>query len=306
MFCLFVCYNIFKFCIFIWRKIDMLKIKKLFFEQDLTWKKLIIYSIICGVITGIIPLLHIFDKTSIHNIAECYEMWVLLALFIILNSKKPLEAGIKTFVFFLISQPLCYLVQVPFYRDGFGIFMYYRFWAILTLLTFPGAIIAWYTKKENWLSVGILSVAFALLNLELVHHFYTLLNSFPYQLLAVLFILFEIILFIKMIFGDKKKRIVLYVISILLLLLCIYNNLSQQNNQPDYLAMYTLENDKEYSVIEINDNVYAKFTDDFLIVKTKDKGEYIVKLKDEDNNIIELSFIASDEGTSLQLINENN
>lgn len=282
----------------------MNKIKKIFYEQNLTWFKLIILSIICGVITGIIPLIKVFDNTSIHNIAECYEMWVLLALFIILNSKKPLEAGLKTFIFFLISQPLCYLVQVPFYRDGFGIFMYYSYWAKLTLLTFPGAIIAWYLKKENILSVLIFSVALCLLNLELFHHFSTLIHSFPYQLLAVLFILFEIIMFINIIFKDKKKRIVLYVISLIFFVCSLFYNLHINKINSNLLqnAAYVLDENNSYSVIYKDEDVDVKFSNNLLVATPKEIGEYIIKIKDKEDNIISFSLIVTEKDSDIKIV----
>lgn len=284
----------------------MNKIKKTFYDQNLTWFKVIVFSVICGVITGIIPLIKIFDNTSIHNIAECYEMWVFLALFIILNSKKPLEAGFKTFVFFLISQPLCYLVQVPFYRDGFGIFMYYSFWAKLTLLTFPGAIIAWYSKKENLLSLLIFSVALCLLNLELFRHFSTLITSFPYQLLAVLFILFEIIIFINIIFNNKKKRIVLYVISLIFFICSFFYNshVNKINSNLLQNAAYVLDENNSYSVIYKDEGVDVKFSNNLLVATPKKSGEYIIKIKDKDDNIICFSLIVTDKDSDLNIIDD--
>lgn len=279
------------------------KIKKIFYEQNLTWVKVILFSIICGVITGIIPLIKILDNTSIHNIAVCFEMWILLAMFIILNSKKPLEAGLKTFVFFLISQPLCYLVQVPFYRDGFGIFMYYTYWAKLTLLTFPGAIIAWYTKKENWLSVAILSVALFILSFELFGHFSTFIKSFPYQLLAVIFILFEIILFIKMIFNDKKKRIVLYSLCLVFLMFSAFYTV-HTNEAINQVAIYLLKEDNEYSIVEKNDSVDVEIRGNILQAKSKEFGDYIIKIKDKDNKIINFSFVVNDYGVDLEILDD--
>ncbi len=286
----------------------MNKIKKIFYEQNLTWPKVIIFSIICGVITGLIPLIKIFNNTSIHNIAVCFEMWVILAMFIILNSKKPLEAGLKTFVFFLISQPICYLVQVPFYRDGFEIFMYYTYWAKLTILTFPGAIIAWYTKKENWISVAILSVALFLLNFELYEHFNTMVKNFPYQILAVIFIIFEILLFIKMIFNDKKKRLALYIITLVLLAFVVWYTVhsNEASKNIDYFAVYILEKDNEYSIVEKDENVNVELDNDVLRVKTKECGEYIIKIKDKNNNIISFSFTVTDYDTNLDILDNMN
>ena len=36
--------------------------------------------------------------------------------------RQPLICAAKVFVFFLISQPLIYLFQVPFSQDGWGLF----------------------------------------------------------------------------------------------------------------------------------------------------------------------------------------
>lgn len=283
----------------------MEKLKKIFFKQNLTWFKIIIFSVVSGVITGLIPLIKFLDKTSIHNIAVCFEMWIFLAMFIILNSEKPFEAGIKTFIFFLISQPLCYLVQVPFYRDGFGIFMYYKYWAMLTVLTFPGAIIAWYTKKSNWLSVAILSVALFLLSFELYEHLNTFINNFPYQVLAVIFIIFEIALFTKMIFVDKHKRIALYCISIVFFIIASFYTY-RVNKNIDYVAIYFFEENNEYSIVEYDDNVIVELNNNVLRAKTKEYGKYLIKIKDKNDDIIEMSFVASEYETSLQILDDAN
>ncbi|MCF0115738.1 MAG: hypothetical protein HUJ56_10310 [Erysipelotrichaceae bacterium] len=280
----------------------MNKLKTIFYHQNLTWIKLILFSITCGVITGIIPTISFFTPTSIHNIAVCFEMWVLLAMFIILNSKKPLEAGLKTFVFFLISQPLCYLVQVPFYYDGFGIFRYYPYWAVLTVLTFPGAMVAWYIKKENWLSVGLLSIVLSLLSFELVEHFVTLMKSFPYQLLAVLFILLEIILFIPMIFKEKNKRITLYAITVVLLIIAATSNYVTSHSRPDNVGFYVFEEVTEYTLVEKDDNVKVEITDSYIKASTKENGTYTILVQDKEGTMYEYILTVKDAETSLELV----
>lgn len=69
------------------------------------------------------------------------EKDVCVFLIIMANCQKPLESACKTFVFFLISQPLIYLLQVPFSSMGWGLFGYYWNWFIWTLLTFPMAFV---------------------------------------------------------------------------------------------------------------------------------------------------------------------
>ena len=161
-------------------------IKKLFGEIKMTWVKVIIFAVAAGIYTGIMALL--FPSTSsFHDIAVTFEAWVLFAIIIIVNCEKPLEAAIKTFVFFLISQPLIYLVQVPFSEMGFGLFMYYRYWFMITLLTFPGAFIGWFIKKNNILAGIILSVMLVLLVFTGTGYLNTVIYNFPGHLLSAIY-----------------------------------------------------------------------------------------------------------------------
>lgn len=280
------------------------ELKKIFREENITYKKVIIFSVICGIITGIIPLIGVLGKTSIHNVSVCFEMWIFLAMYIILKSKKPVEAGIKTFIFFLISQPLCYLVQVPFYRDGFGIFMYYPYWFKLTLLTLPGGMIAWYTKKENILSMLILSVANGLLVFELYTHFIELINKFPYQMLAVLFIIFELLFFINVIFKDKKKKIILYISLIVMLIPIIaIKYINNHSNIPQIkTAVLTLDEDVEYALIYKDEEIDVDIDGNMIIASGRDTGRYIFKIKDGNGNTIDMSFEVMDDGSNLEVI----
>lgn len=101
---------------------------RIFGGIDLMWLKVIIFAAASGVVTGIIMALPLPEFISFRNIGTCFEMWICLAIAVISNCRKPVEAGLKTFVFFLVSQPLVYLVQVPFSRLGFGLFSYYPQW----------------------------------------------------------------------------------------------------------------------------------------------------------------------------------
>ena len=86
--------------------------KKLFGGLNITWPKLIVFSVICGVYAGVMALLPITADTSFRDISISFEWWILFAIIIIVNSRSPLDSVCKVFVFFLISQPLVYLVQV--------------------------------------------------------------------------------------------------------------------------------------------------------------------------------------------------
>ena len=67
-----------------------------------------------GVFTAAMAILPVFQNTSFSTIVVTFEVWILFGITIIMNSRSNLDSALKCFVFFLISQPLVYLLQVPF------------------------------------------------------------------------------------------------------------------------------------------------------------------------------------------------
>lgn len=130
--------------------------QKLFGKLNITWGKLILFAVICGVYTGVMALLPMAKDTSFQDITMTFECWILFAVVIIMNSKSPLDSALKVFVFFLVSQPLVYLVQAPFHPDGLSLFRFYPPWFLWTLLTFPAAFVGHYLKKDKWWGLLIL------------------------------------------------------------------------------------------------------------------------------------------------------
>ena len=124
----------------------MEKIKKLFGEIDLTWKKLILFAILAGVYTAIMAMLPIVKDTSFSDLTVTFEVWILCGIFIIMNSKSAKDSAVKCFVFFLISQPLVYLIQDVINHSQLFI-TYYRYWFIWTIATIPMGFIG-YSLKE--------------------------------------------------------------------------------------------------------------------------------------------------------------
>ena len=192
-------------------------LSKIFGGIKMTWKRLILFAVISGVITGLIALLTP-DNNSIHQIAVTFEAWVVLAIIVVVNCDRPLDAALKTFVFFLISQPLVYLVQVPFSRMGFGLFSYYwPYWFIWTAATLPGAFIAWYIKKDDLPGALILSVALAGLIWIGTDYLKAVISHFPRYLLAMLFCYGAVPLLILVNLHQKKTRLIAAGIAILVL-----------------------------------------------------------------------------------------
>ena len=193
-------------------------LKKLFGGLNFTWPRLIIFAILMSIYTALMAML-VPDGNSFHDIAVTPEWWVLPAILIIVNSQKPLDAALKTFVFFLISQPLVYLLQVPFSSMGWGLFRYYPYWLKITLLTFPGAFLGWYIKKDKWYSGLILSVMTVLLALTGVAYIRAFLETPPNHLISILYCFVTIPLYIFVIFKDKAPRIIAAALTILAILI---------------------------------------------------------------------------------------
>lgn len=189
-------------------------LEKLFGGMTLTWPGLIIFAIIMGIYTALMAVL-VPDGNSFHDIAVTPEWWVLPAILIIVNCKKPLEAALKTLVFFLISQPLVYLVQVPFNSMGWGLFGYYPFWFKVTLLTFPGAFIGWYVKKDKWYSGLILSIMTVYLALTGIAYISDFSKHFPNHLISVIYCFSAIPVFIFAILKNKNSRLITGAITII-------------------------------------------------------------------------------------------
>ena len=188
--------------------------EKIFGGLNITYPKLIIFAVIMGLYIALVAML-VPDGNSFHDIAVTPEWWVLPAILIIVNSKKPLEAALKTFVFFLISQPLVYLFQVPFNSMGWGLFGYYRYWFMITLLTFPGGFIGWFIKKDRWYSALILSVMTVYLVYTGVGYVLVMLENFPNHLLSIIYCFGIVPIFIFSILKEKIPRIISVVLTVI-------------------------------------------------------------------------------------------
>ena len=188
---------------------------KLFGGIEMTWPRVLVFAVGTTVLTTLFLLLPVFRDTSFERVGVYTEAWVLFAVIIMANCKKPLESALKTFVFFLVSQPLIYLFQVPFSDKGWAIFGYYKYWFILTLLTFPAAFIGWYIKKKNWLSLLILAPVLLLLTSTYVGCFRHAFAHFPDQILAALFCLAQVVIYVYAFTSEKTQKLVGYIFAAL-------------------------------------------------------------------------------------------
>ena len=192
--------------------------KKLFGGLSFSWGRLILFAVICGVYAGLTTLMPFARETSLQDISISFEWWIFFAILIIVNSESPLDSSLKTFVFFLISQPLVYLVQVPFHADGFGLFRYYRTWFLWTLLTFPMAFVGYYMKKDKWWSLLILAPMLVFLGYHYSGFLRETISFFPNHLMSAIFCAATLLLYPLGIFHNRKLRLAGLALSLSILL----------------------------------------------------------------------------------------
>ncbi len=212
---------------------------KLFGGITMTWPKLIIFAVAAALYTAAM-LIFAPAESSFHDIGATLECWILFAIFIMLNCKSPLDSALKTFVFFLISQPLIYLLQVPFYEGGFKIFMYYGYWLKWTILTFPMALLGWFIGKRKWYSLLIIAPAFVFLvfsGFGFLNYRDAVTYSFPNHLLSGIFCFAVPVWLTIAIFFDWKKRLagfgVIAATAIVCLVLFLTGVKTYTTNLPD-------------------------------------------------------------------------
>ena len=236
--------------------------KKIFGEIDLTWKRVIIFAILAGIYTALMAIIPGLKYTSFSTIATTFEVWILFGIIIIMNSKSNNDAALKCFVFFLISQPLIYLLQVPFSWQGWNLFQYYRYWFVWTVLCLPMGYIGYYMKKDKWWGYLILFPMILLIAYSYNTYLSYFMFSYPKYLLISLFCIITMLIYPLYIFNDKKIKTVGLIISSILIIfvtiLCIINppvysteilSDSEEHHFDDTYQVYLTDN--SYGEVEI-------------------------------------------------------
>ena len=230
--------------------------KKIFGNINLTWPKVIILAIFAGIFTAAMALIPGVKDTSFSDLTVTLEVWILLGIFIIMNSKSPLDSALKCFIFFLISQPLVYLIQDVINHSRL-FETYYGYWFVWTILTLPMGFIGYYMKKDKWWGLIILAPMLLMVGVTFGEYLSQTIFSFPRHLLTTIFCLATIIIYPLAIFNDKKIKITGVVISIIIIIVMTIITLM---NPPIYDTTLMINGGK----LEVNfDNTYkAYFTDE--------------------------------------------
>ena len=204
----------------------MVFLKKIFGEINLTWFKLIVMAIIAGVYTALMAMIPVVRDTSFSDLTVTFEVWIFLGIFIIMNSKSPIDSALKCFIFFLISQPLVYLVQDVVNHSNLFI-TYYRFWVLWTIACIPMGFIGYYMKKDKWWGLLILIPMLLLTVEEGMGYLSETMFSFPRHLLTTIFCMSVLIIYPLAIFNNKKIKntglIIGILLNVLTIVICIMN-----------------------------------------------------------------------------------
>ena len=285
--------------------------KKLFGGINLTWKKLIIFAVLSAVYTVLMILIPVTKDTSFRDISVYFEWWVLFGIIIISNSKSHLDSGLKCIVFFLISQPLIYLLQVPFNSMGFGLFRYYKYWFILTLFTFPMGFIGYFIKKKNVLSMIILLPMLILLAYQGIGYFAQMMEKFPYHILSFIVCFLFIIIIIMNLLDKKGLRITAFsIVAVVTLGFALYTggivngkyetfkNLDSYDitlEGETYISYFSGTEQGEVEIIETAPDVHS------IIIRGRKSGKYEFTISDDNNHEYTFEYYYDEETKSVEV-----
>ena len=203
----------------------MQAMRKLFGGLNMSWRFVIGFALTTGVVTGLVAVLPFTENTSFRDIAISYEWWLIFAFVIASNCSKNWESALKVFVFFVISQPLCYAVEVvicslaPGLSDNpltmeMALYYYRTVWGPMTLLTLPGGLVAYYISKQNVLGCVILGLGNAIQGFLGVHYFASMIQNPPFHLLTALLCFGSIIVMILSIQRSSSRRAITFGVTV--------------------------------------------------------------------------------------------
>lgn len=200
--------------------------KCIFEKLRMRWAAVVLFAAAAGIYTGAVMCFDILKETSFQDIGISYEWWVIFAVIVVVNCDKSWEAMLKCFVFFLISQPLVFAIQILLgtLEPDMGWYYYRSIWLPATFLTLPGGLIAHYCKKQNVLGAVILGIGNTIQAVLGVHYFAQMVRSFPHHLLSCAVCIASIFFMSFQIQREKRNRLISIltpaVFTVIILALC--------------------------------------------------------------------------------------
>lgn len=183
----------------------------------MSWIHVIVFAVVAGAWTAAMNMISITEGTSFRDIAITYEWWLIFAFIIAANCKKSWECALKVFVFFLISQPLIFGLEVVFGGLDAQLAYYYIYsnWGPKIIMTLPGGFIAFFINKQNWLGAIILGLGNAIQAIMGVAYIGEMMKNFPFHILSVIVSFASIFIMAWCIQKEKKFRIASLVVTAL-------------------------------------------------------------------------------------------
>lgn len=265
-------------------------------KEEMTYWQVILFAMITAAYTAAVNIIPVTHGTSFADISVTIEWWILFAMIIIIRCNSARNASIKTFLFFLISQPLVYLIEAPFSSEGLGLFRFYPYWAVWTVLTIPGAFIAWQVKRKNILSAVILAVATSVLALQGYDYFLTFLKNPPYHILTVIFCVGQIFYLAFTLFD--KKYLSLLTISITLAVLLFFIRFSV--NRP--VSAYIMPEGHQYEYVNENEDlVKVQIRDEIVSFTPLNPGTAYVTITDENGTQYRLRLEIAEKTYNIEI-----
>ena len=251
--------------------------KKLFGGINMNWKKVVVFAILAGVYTAVMAMLPITNDTSFKDITISFEVWILFGILIITNSKSATDSALKCFVFFLISQPLVYLIQDVINNSNlFG--TYYRFWVLWTIATIPMGFIGYYMKKDKWWGLLILIPMLIFLGWHYSGFLGETLFSFPHHILSTIFCAATMIIYPTCIFNNKKIKLTGLIISLIIIIVMTFVALTNDTTYHTTILVSDSESgktfDESYKVYLADDKhgkVYIEYDESLEAYKVEAK-----------------------------------
>lgn len=194
----------------------MNRLYKLFGGLQMKWLTVILFALGAGIYTGLVMVPSFLKDTSFQDIGILYEWWVIFAVIVVTNCKKNWEAMLKCFVFFLISQPLVYGVEILFgtvtLTQAAG--YYLHMWGPMTLLILPGGLVAYYCKKQNALGAVVMGLGNTIVLIMAAFYVIQTATNFPRHLFSALVSLGGAAAMTVGVQKQNKNRIIATVVAV--------------------------------------------------------------------------------------------
>lgn len=278
---------------------------KVYGGLNMSWLNVILFAVGTAIVTAVFLIVPIFKDTSFERMGVTFEAWIFFAVIIMANCKTPLDSALKTFVFFLISQPLIYLIQVPFSAMGWKLFGYYYNWFLWTLLTFPMAYAGWYIRKKNWLSVVILLPILYMLTSDYVGAFRHAFHHFPRLIVTALFCLGQVLLYVYTFTENIWQKAVGFFAPLLVMVLLMLVTPPLEISGTQFLPNEPVLS--ENAVVEMEENDFAEVTiestgtDSLVRVRATKYGGTSFVIKDGEQEYHYLLDVYEDDDAHVQI-----